>query len=305
VLLLGLVTPGLSQSPKEMGLSPSGVKRLADRLNEGVAKGEIPGAVVLVMRNGKVEMFEAFGYRDREAGAPMPKDAIFRIASMTKPITSVAAMMLVEQGKLALDDPVAKYVPAFADTKVAVKRENSDGTEDVGQEPQQRQMTILDLLRHYLGPDHRWRRHEWGAAVVRLDAGDGSRPDQRRDGRPALAALAALPAWHALGIFAVDRRVGPRDRSRVRACRSRGSSPNASLGRLKLVDTGFEVSADKKSRGAVASSIPDVTWDRDAKVGREGLVFDRRRLWAFPADADERRANLTACGCCRRRPSSA
>jgi len=96
-------------------------------------------------------MFEAFGYRDRDAVAPMQKDAIFRIASMTKPITSVAAMMLVEEGKLSLDDPVAKYIPAFGDAKVAVKRENTDGTEEVGQEPQRRQMTILDLLRHTSG----------------------------------------------------------------------------------------------------------------------------------------------------------
>ena len=84
-------------------------------------KGEIPGAVVLIARNGKIVMFDAFGFRDREAKAPMTTDAIFRIASMTKPIVSVAAMMLVEEGKLSLAEPVSKYIPAFAETKVAIQ----------------------------------------------------------------------------------------------------------------------------------------------------------------------------------------
>src|SRR6516165_288185 len=108
------------QQPEEVGFLSTRLKRLSDRLNEGVQKGEIPGAVVLIARNGKIVMFDAFGFRDREAKAPMTTDAIFRIASMTKPIVSVAAMILVEEGKLSLADRVSKYIPAFADTKVAV-----------------------------------------------------------------------------------------------------------------------------------------------------------------------------------------
>src|SRR2546429_2867732 len=103
-----------AQSPEEVGFLSTRLKRLSDRINEGVKSGEIPGAVVLIARNGKIVMFDAFGFRDREAKAPMTTDAIFRIASMTKPIVSVAAMILVEEGKLSLVDPVSKYIPAFA-----------------------------------------------------------------------------------------------------------------------------------------------------------------------------------------------
>ena len=84
---------------------------------------ELPGAVVLIARNGKLVMFDSFGFRDKEAKAPMTNDTIFRIASMTKPIVTVAAMILVEEGKLSVADPVSRYIPAFADTKVAVAQE--------------------------------------------------------------------------------------------------------------------------------------------------------------------------------------
>src|SRR5258707_2189384 len=132
------------QSPEEVGFLATRLKRLSDRINEGVQKGELPGAVVLIARNGKIVMFDAFGFRDREAKAPMTTDAIFRIASMTKPIVSVAAMILVEEGKLSLADPVSKYIPAFAETKVAVEKKNADGTVEERLEPQLRPMTIQD-----------------------------------------------------------------------------------------------------------------------------------------------------------------
>ena len=89
----------------------------------------MPGAVLLVARHGKIACHEALGYRDREAGAAMTTDTIFRIASMTKPFTSVAAMMLAEEGKLLIADPVARYIPEFADLKVAVDFDNAVGEE--------------------------------------------------------------------------------------------------------------------------------------------------------------------------------
>src|SRR3954454_11302469 len=91
-----------AQSPEEVGFVASRLKRLSDRLEEGVKNNEIPGAVVLIARNGKIALFDAYGFRDKEAKAPMKTDAIFRIASMTKPIVSVAAMILAEEGKLSL-----------------------------------------------------------------------------------------------------------------------------------------------------------------------------------------------------------
>src|SRR5438445_2781108 len=87
-----------------------------------VDRGEIPGAVMLIARRGRTVYFEAFGFRDREAYAGMPRDAIFRIASMTKPFTSLAAMMLVEQGRLRLGAPIAEYLPQLGSLKLGVAR---------------------------------------------------------------------------------------------------------------------------------------------------------------------------------------
>ncbi len=100
-----------AQSPEEVGFVSQRLKRLSDRIEEGVKNNELPGAVVLIARNGKIVMFDAYGFRDKETKAPMKTDTIFRIASMTKPITTVAAMILMEEGKLSLADPVSKYIP--------------------------------------------------------------------------------------------------------------------------------------------------------------------------------------------------
>src|SRR5258708_4816572 len=96
--------------------------RVGDYLRNEIATGKIPGAILLIQQHGHPVYLENFGVLDVESKRPMTKDAIFRIYSMSKPITSVAAMMLVEDGKLALADPVSKYIPAFADVKVAVEK---------------------------------------------------------------------------------------------------------------------------------------------------------------------------------------
>ena len=101
--------------PEEVGLSSQRLADIAKTLNADIARGQIPGAVIAVARHGKLAYFEAFGFRDKAAGAPMTKDVIFNIASMTKPMTAVAALQLYEQGKLMMDEPLAKYFPKFAD----------------------------------------------------------------------------------------------------------------------------------------------------------------------------------------------
>jgi len=126
--------------PKEVGLSAKRLARLSETFRQDVEANKIPGAVVLIARAGHVAYGEAFGWRDREAKAPMELDAIFRIASMTKPLTSVAAMILAEEGKLQIAAPVAEYLPEFADRTV--------GTERL---PAKRVMTVQDLLRHTSG----------------------------------------------------------------------------------------------------------------------------------------------------------
>ena len=110
----------------------------------------IPGATLLVARQGKIAWFESMGVRDPGTRAPMTKDAIFRIYSMSKPITSVAVMMLVEEGKIALSDPISKYIPALGDLKVGVEKPGANGP-TLELEPAKRAITVQDLLRHTSG----------------------------------------------------------------------------------------------------------------------------------------------------------
>jgi CubicO group peptidase (beta-lactamase class C family) len=126
--------------PKEVGFSAKRLGRLSATFRQDVERNMIPGAVVLIARDGQIAYAEAFGYRDREAKEPMELDAIFRIASMTKPLTSTAAMILAEEGKLQIAAPVAEYLPEFADRTVGADRV-----------PAKQTMTVQDLLRHTSG----------------------------------------------------------------------------------------------------------------------------------------------------------
>ncbi len=128
------------------GFDPARASRLLDILQAEVAKGRLPGAVALIARNGKVVLHEAIGQRDPASGAAMHKDAIFRIYSMTKPLVSVATMQLVEQGRLFLSDPVARYLPAFTKVQVA-HMENGQ----MQLRPPRAAVTVYDLLRHTAG----------------------------------------------------------------------------------------------------------------------------------------------------------
>jgi CubicO group peptidase (beta-lactamase class C family) len=141
-----------SATPEQVGLSSERLARLTGTLKADTDKGVIPGAVLLVARHGKVALFEAMGVRDPERKTPMTRDAIFRIYSMSKPITSVAAMMLVEEGKLGLDHPVSKYLPQLANLKVGVEKADASGAAPTLElVPVRREMTVQDLLRHTSG----------------------------------------------------------------------------------------------------------------------------------------------------------
>jgi len=139
-------------SPEAVGLSSARLARVTELVKGEIAKGRYPGAVALVARRGKVAYFEALGQRDPQSGAPMTKDAIFRLYSMTKPFASVAAMMLVEDGKLLLSDPVSKYLPKLKNLQVSVPRvDPQTGRVSYALVPTEREMTIQDLLRHTSG----------------------------------------------------------------------------------------------------------------------------------------------------------
>jgi CubicO group peptidase (beta-lactamase class C family) len=142
-----LRTPPLPHAkPEQLGLSPTRLQRLSDAFKREVDKGTVPGVTVMVARRGQIGLFDAIGRQNPAASAPMAKDSIFRIFSMTKPIVSVGIMMLVEDGHFLLSDPVAKFIPEFAEQKVGV--ENHGKLELV---PVHRPMTIQDLLRHTSG----------------------------------------------------------------------------------------------------------------------------------------------------------
>ncbi len=140
-------TPSLpTAKPETIGLSGARLQRMSDAFKREVDKGTLPGATVMVARRGQIGWFDAIGRQGPASSAPMAHDSIFRIFSMTKPIVSVGIMMLAEDGHFILNDPVAKFIPEFADQKVGVE---NNGKLDLV--PVKRQMTIQDLLRHTSG----------------------------------------------------------------------------------------------------------------------------------------------------------
>ena len=139
-------------TPASVGVSGERLNRLSSTLQQFVDQGRAAGIVTIVVRQGKVIEFEAFGKRDVESNAPMQKDTIFRIASMSKAITSVAAMLLMEEGKLLLNDPVSKFIPSFAKTTVMIAPPPGAVLgSPVSIVPAKRQITIRDLLTHTAG----------------------------------------------------------------------------------------------------------------------------------------------------------
>jgi len=157
-----------SAKPESVGLSAERLERIATTVQRNVDDQRIAGAVTLVVRHGKVAWFKAQGTADREAAKPMPPDAMFRICSMTKPVTSVAVMMLYEEGKFLLDDPVSKYLPEFKNPKVLVK----PATGASYTIPATKEITIRDLLRHTSGITYQWN-DDLGAAYEKAGVPSG------------------------------------------------------------------------------------------------------------------------------------
>src|SRR6476620_1958368 len=137
--------------PAGARFNPQKLDRVGDFLREQIAQGKVPGAILLIQQHGKPVYYEFLGVQDVVSKAPMTDKTIFRLFSMTKAITSVAAMMLVDEGKLKLEDPIAKYIPSFANVKVGVEKKNEDGTKVLELVPPNRPPTILDLMRHTSG----------------------------------------------------------------------------------------------------------------------------------------------------------
>ena len=285
-LVLGLAVPvaaqGLPkvQTPEEVGFLSTRLKTLSDRLNEGVRNNELPGAVVLIVRNGRVVMFDSYGFRDKDAKLPMTNDTIFRIASMTKPIVTVAAMILMEEGKLTLQDPVSRFIPAFAETKVAVPKKKDDGTVEYVQEPQARRMTVQDLMRHTSGLTYgAVGSNQIKQSYIDMKVADRNQTNAEMADKLGKLSLLYQPGttWeYSMSTDVLGRVVEvasgmPLDKF----IEERITKP------LKMGDTAFEVTADKKARGArpmkegpknELPAIPDVSEKFTWRSGGGGMV---------------------------------
>src|SRR5271167_1224943 len=173
----GLGLP-MADRPEDIGLSPERLERIKATLRHDVERRLIPGGVMLIARGGRIGFAEAFGWRDREAQAPMTDDAIFRIASMTKPVTSVAAMILAEEGSLQVSAPVAEYLPEFKERTVGVERVRA-----------RRTMTVQDLMRHTSGLTYA----AFGDSPVQMIWRDTDLMSENQTNADLVGKLAALP----------------------------------------------------------------------------------------------------------------
>jgi CubicO group peptidase (beta-lactamase class C family) len=233
-------------APEEIGLSSARLARLGEVMNGEVERGRVPGAVALIARRGRLGYFESFGHRDAASGAPMATDTIFRIYSMTKPVTSVAAMMLWEEGRFLLNDPIAKYLPEFSEPQVAVVR---DGVlERISAE---RSITIQDLLRHTSGLTYEFR----GPGPVQKMYMSAKVYSRAQSNAAHAAALGKLPLLHQPGTHweysrstdVIGRLIEVLSDSSLGVFFERRI-----LAPLGMVDTAFHVPPDRHSRLAEA-----------------------------------------------------
>jgi CubicO group peptidase (beta-lactamase class C family) len=241
--------------PEQVGLSAERLERIGQVLRTDVERGRIAGAVVLVARKGRVAYLASVGFRDQTAGAPMTPDAIFRIASMTKPIVTVAAMTLYEEGRLFPSDPVSKYIPAFGKLQVGVERvEPGTGQHVVSTVPAEREMTIQDLMRHTSGLTY---GNRGTSAIHKMYPESSNVSSQTLTMDEFIERLARTPLLHQPGttweyglstdvLGRVVEIVSGQPLARVLA--ERIFQP------LKMTDTGFLVSEAKRSR--IAQPLP-------------------------------------------------
>jgi len=253
---LAQAAPLPEASPEDVGLSSERLGRLDAAMQKAVETGELPGAVVQIARDGQLVYAKSFGWQDRDKKIPMRNDSIFRLYSMTKPVVSVAAMMLVEEGRLGLQEPVSKYIPEFKDMKVGVESTDAEGKPVLTLVDAKRQITLQDLLRHtsgltygVLGPlnavkkmykdadifSQKWVLADFCRALAKL-------PLQFQPGTTweyshstdVLGRVVEVASGQALDDFLAERIFGP----------------------LKMVDTGFQVPPAKLDR--LAQPMPDV-----------------------------------------------
>jgi CubicO group peptidase (beta-lactamase class C family) len=191
LILAGCASPALqpASTPEEVGLSAQRLKDLSAAFQSKVDAGDIPGVVIVVARSNKIAWFDAIGYRDREAKAPMTKDALFRMASMTKPLTSLSIMMLAEDGKLKITDPLSRYLPEFKNLSVGVETKDGSGKSQLTTVAARGEITIVDLLRHTSGITY----GIFGRSLVKDRYNAAKLFDSQQSSAEFISKLAALP----------------------------------------------------------------------------------------------------------------
>ena len=256
-----------SATPEAMGMSTERLDRITAAIDREIGQGRMPGGVLAIARHGKLIYHEAFGYQDKTNGIPMPKDAIFSISSLTKPVVAVAALTLHEQGKLLLNDSIATYIPELADMQVAVNRDPSETV------PANRQPTVEDLFLHTSGftnefmgntelhklypPTHIWPNELTGDEFV--------------------STLALLPLHHQPGTT-WDYSYGF-DLLAVIIERLSGKSHAEYLEQeiftpLGMKDTSFSIPAEKVSRHVKPLSHDPLTGEPQSVIDHANRVFD-------------------------------
>ncbi|MBM2803154.1 MAG: penicillin-binding protein [Deltaproteobacteria bacterium] len=258
--------------PEAVGMSSPRLERIGQVLRADVESGRMPGAVVAIARKGKQVYYEAFGFLDKTARTPMLKDAIFSIASMTKPMATVGALMLVEEGRLLLNDPVGEYLPQLGKMSVAVMR---PGTA-MGSEAARRQPTIQDLMRHTAGFTYGNR----GTSELYKMYPQGSIESASLTGPQFIEKLATLPlhyqpgtVWdYSLGLDVLGLAIEAVTKQPLsRFLNERLFAP------LGMVDTGFVLTAEKARRLARALPV-------DPETGNQlkyPFISDRRQRRMF------------------------
>src|SRR6202166_4904568 len=176
---------------EDVGLSSERLARIGATLKADIEAGRIPGAVIAIARRGKLVALDAYGWRDKAAGVAMTTDTIFNIASMTKPITTVGALMLYERGEILIDDPLAKYFPKFAQMRVAARDAAGEPTAETV--PANRPITIQDLMRHTSGLVYGGRGNTLVHKMYPAGSSDAAR---EYDGAAVMEKLASLPLLH-------------------------------------------------------------------------------------------------------------
>ena len=247
--------------PEQVGMSPQRLEQITAVFKRGVEAGDMPGVVIMVARDGKLVYSQAVGMQDPTRGTPMTLDSIFRIYSMTKPIVSVGAMTLVEEGKLGLHEPVSKYLPEFKDMLVGVESFNAAmGTSSFQTVAAKRQITIQDLLRHTSGITYGVFTPNTQIGRMYKDANLW----QQKTIEDFCKALAKIPLRNEPGTV---WEYGHSTDVLGRVVEVASGQPldvflsERILKPLKMVDTGWDVPAEKQNRIAEPKAGGDKDWD--------------------------------------------